>query len=189
MTHDPVRVSWQQNACRETSTWWTQAGVRRLRSGAKPPLDRCTEVPGQEDISVRLTGVGGLPAYGHVLPDQSELRSWTIVVENRMSACNDGNGGWTMQSTHHGAPHALEAISHWTSTNVSDCTIPLKESICVKTVTSILACLSIFYIRCAILWLGRVSLMRNGLIHALACPGAPCGSRTASLAGVTADLV
>ncbi len=152
-------------------------------------LDRCTEVPGQEDIGVRLTSVGGLPAYGHVLPDQSELRSWTTAVENRMSSCNDGNGGWTTPSTHHGASHALEAISHWTRMNVSDCTIPLKESICVKTVTSILACLSMFYIRCAILWLGRVYLMRNGLIHVLACPGAPCGSRTASLAGVTADLV
>jgi len=46
----------------------------------------CTEVPGQGRIGVRLASVVGLPAYGHALPDQSELRSWTTAVENRMSA-------------------------------------------------------------------------------------------------------
>jgi len=72
ITHDPVLLA-ARSGGRKTCTGnrahgGTQAGVRCIRSGAKPPWT-CVQRCQAKDAGARLASVGGLPAYGHALPD------------------------------------------------------------------------------------------------------------------------
>jgi hypothetical protein len=80
--------------------------------------------------------VKGITPDAVLLAARSEDRK--TCGEHEMSDGKESNGWWNTQSKQLRASHALRASSSWTSMNVIECTIPLKESIYVRTATIIL---------------------------------------------------